>query len=328
MQGDQRGVVVRGLRGLVEVGLGGVEALDARRGRQDQQGDPDDPHRQAHAVAAQDEPHQRPRAGERRARAGAGASGGAGRRRARQGRARGAHRATRCRRTGRRVDDGRPALELGELVAVVAQEQLLERRRLAGQAADAEAGEVLERAVELGGVDVEPGPQPVDLGVVDAGQGVEPVDGPLGLDRDRGAGQVAQLGRACPTRRCGPARMMLTRSHSASTSARMWLESSTVRPSPVISLMRVLEHRLHQRVEPRRRLVEDEQLGVGGERGHQRHLLAVALRVGAALLGGVELEALEQLVAPRRSSPPRSCPSRSITSPPDRLGQSVTSPGT
>ena len=27
-----------------------------------------------------------------------------------------------------------------------------------------------------------------------------------------------------------PARMMLTRSHSASTSARMWLDSSTVRP--------------------------------------------------------------------------------------------------
>ncbi len=34
-----------------------------------------------------------------------------------------------------------------------------------------------------------------------------------------------------------PARMMLTRSHSASTSARMWLDSSTVRPSLVASRM-------------------------------------------------------------------------------------------
>ena len=31
--------------------------------------------------------------------------------------------------------------------------------------------------------------------------------------------------------------MMLTRSHSASTSARMWLDSSTVRPSALISRM-------------------------------------------------------------------------------------------
>ncbi len=34
-----------------------------------------------------------------------------------------------------------------------------------------------------------------------------------------------------------PARTMLTRSQSASTSARMWLESSTVRPAPASSRM-------------------------------------------------------------------------------------------
>ena len=57
------------------------------------------------------------------------------------------------------------------------------------------------------------------------------------------------------------------------------------------------EDLLHQRVQPGRRLVEDQQLDVGGQRGDQRDLLAVALGVGAALLGRVELEALEQLGA-------------------------------
>ena len=89
------------------------------------------------------------------------------------------------------------------------------------------------------------------------------------------------------------------------------------------------EHRLHQRVQAGGRLVEQQQLDVGGERGDQRHLLPVALGVGAALLARVEVEAL---AAGRRgaagSRPPRIRPSRSITSPPDRLGHSVTSPGT
>ena len=95
-----------------------------------------------------------------------------------------------------------------------------------------------------------------------------------------------------------PARMIVTRSHSSSTSARMWLESSTVRPRLARLLDAGLEHRLHQRVEPGGRLVEDEQLGVGGERGDERDLLPVALGVRAALLRRVELEALEQLGAP------------------------------
>ena len=64
-----------------------------------------------------------------------------------------------------------------------------------------------------------------------------------------------------------------------------------------------LEDGLLERVEPRGRLVEHEQLGVGGERGDERHLLAVALRVRAALLGRVELEALEQLRPPLRVEP-------------------------
>ena len=57
----------------------------------------------------------------------------------------------------------------------------------------------------------------------------------------------------------------------------------------------LLEHRLHQRVQAGRRLVEDQQLGVGGQGGDQRDLLPVALGVAAGLLARVEVEALEQL---------------------------------
>ena len=59
----------------------------------------------------------------------------------------------------------------------------------------------------------------------------------------------------------------------------------------------LLEDRLHQRVEAGGRLVEEQQLDVGGERGDQGDLLPVALGVGAALLARVEVEALEQLGA-------------------------------
>jgi hypothetical protein len=59
----------------------------------------------------------------------------------------------------------------------------------------------------------------------------------------------------------------------------------------------LLEDGLHDRVDAGGGLVEDEELGPGGQGRHQRHLLAVALRVGPALLRGVELEALDQLVA-------------------------------
>ena len=62
----------------------------------------------------------------------------------------------------------------------------------------------------------------------------------------------------------------------------------------------VLEHGLHERVESRRRLVEDEQLRARSERRDETDLLAVPLRVRARLLRRVELEPLEQLVAPAR----------------------------
>ena len=61
----------------------------------------------------------------------------------------------------------------------------------------------------------------------------------------------------------------------------------------------VLKDDLHQRIESGRRLIQQVELDVRRESRDERHLLAVALRVGAALLGGVQLEPLQQDVAPR-----------------------------
>ena len=60
-----------------------------------------------------------------------------------------------------------------------------------------------------------------------------------------------------------PARMIVTWSHSASTSERMWLDSRTVPPAACASRTHVLEDGRHQRVEAGRGLVEQVQLDVG-----------------------------------------------------------------
>ena len=133
------------------------------------------------------------------------------------------------------------------------------------------------------------------------------------LGRDRRAGEVPQLGERARSRRVRPARMMLTRSQSRSTSARMWLESSTVRPRSRNSSTQSLEDRLHQRVEARGRLVEHQQLDVGGERGDQGDLLPVALGVGCGpSWSGRARSARSARRGASSSSPPRSRPSRSI----------------
>ena len=88
---------------------------------------------------------------------------------------------------------------------------------------------------------------------------------------------------------------------SRSTSLRMWLESRTVVPAAVVLGDALVEDLLHQRVQPRGGLVEDQQVGGRGERGDEGDLLAVALGVGTPLLRRVQLEPLEQVVATRRA---------------------------
>src|SRR5215203_4686194 len=87
-------------------------------------------------------------------------------------------------------------------------------------------------------------------------------------------------------------------------------------PAPLLFLYAPAKDCLHQGIQARGWLVQQEQLGVGGECRHKCHLLTVAFGVGTGLLPRVELET------------PRIRPMRSITSPPMSPGQSVTSPGT
>ena len=68
-------------------------------------------------------------------------------------------------------------------------------------------------------------------------------------------------------------------------------------PALLRLLHRLPEGHLHQRVEPARRLVEDQQVGPARERRDELHLLAVALRECPHLLVELEPEALDENVA-------------------------------
>src|SRR5262245_65215890 len=74
-----------------------------------------------------------------------------------------------------------------EFLAVVAQEQLLERRRVAHQASHAELGQPTYRALELVVVDVEANAAAVDVEAVNTGKSVEIIDGVQDLGDDRRA---------------------------------------------------------------------------------------------------------------------------------------------
>ena len=171
---------------------------------------------------------------------------------------------------------------------------------------------------------------PVDGDVVharDAGQVRRRRRTPLHGAGCGGGGAGPRAFRSRPSR---PSRMIVTRSASRSTSLRMWLESSTVEPAAVCSATHSLKTCSINGSSPDVGSSRIKQLGVGGERGHQGDLLPVALGVRATLLGRVELETLEQLCASAvgPGSAPRIRSSRSIVSPPQRLGHSATSPGT
>ena len=77
----------------------------------------------------------------------------------------------------------------------------------------------------------------------------------------------------------------------------MWLDRRTAAPRWRHLLYAGLKSLFHQRVQARRGLVEDVELGVGGEGRDDRDLLPVSLRIGASLLVGIEFEPLDQLVA-------------------------------
>ena len=136
-----------------------------------------------------------------------------------------------------------------------------------------------------------------------------------------GSGAAARP--ACRTRPCRPLRMIVTRSQSFSTSARMWLDSSTVARRP--RLPDALGGTPPPSAGPGRRWARPaEQLGVRGERRDQRDLLPVALGVGAALLGaGRARTARAARPCAAGSSPPRRRPSRSIDLSAGQVGPQV-----
>src|SRR5262245_1077234 len=80
-----------------------------------------------------------------------------------------------------------------ELLAVMAQEQLLECRRVAHQTSHAELGEPAHRALELVVVDVEANAATVDVEAVNPGQRSEAIGRVQDLGNDRRSRHSAQL---------------------------------------------------------------------------------------------------------------------------------------
>ena len=112
-----------------------------------------------------------------------------------------------------------------------------------------------------------------------------------------------------------PARSIATRSHTASTSLRMCDDSNTVCPRSRASRDARAEHLLHERVEPGRRLVEQQEIGPARERGDQQDLLPVAVAVRADLLVGRRARTGRRARRGRRRRP-----SRGRAEEPQRLG--------
>ena len=150
--------------------------------------------------------------------------------------------------------------------------------------------------------------------------------GELGRDRDARA-RWRRSARA-PLSTTRPPRMIVTRSHTASTSARMWLESSTVRPSSRSSAM-------HSR---NAASISGSRPDVGSSSSSSSTSEASAatsatfwrlpLEYERPFLVGSRSKRSSRSARRCASSPPRMRPSRSMTSPPVRLGHSATSPGT
>ena len=170
---------------------------------------------------------------------------------------------------------------------------------MAHQRPDLQRGEVGHGLVQVVGVDVELHPSVGPLHVRHPRYGVQVGGLRVGLGDHRRARQVTQLGQRAVLH--GP-----TGAQDADPVAeRLDLGQDVAREQHRAAGAGLLahalrEHRLHQRVEARGGLVEQQQLDVGGERGDQRHLLPVPLAVAAAAPGRVEVEALEQVRAAAR----------------------------
>ena len=99
--------------------------------------------------------------------------------------------------------------------------------------------------------------------------------------------------------------MITTSSASCAISVRTWLETSTVRPSCGERAEQVAQPADALRVEPVRRLVEHEHLGVAEQRARERRA-AASSRASTPLHGGSRPRSGRRAPAPRRRARRRS----------------------
>ena len=178
------------------------------------------------------------------------------------------------------------------------QEQLLQRGRLAGQAPDPGRGEMPQHLIQPGGVHLAPhpgaaGPEVLHVEVMHARHLVQPGGRPGQFGGDRRPGQMPQPGERAGFH--GAARPddrhpVTQRFHLGQDVAGEQHRA----PLAAFFLHAGAERGLHQRVESGRGLIQDQQLGIGGQRRDQGDLLPVALGVRPCLLRRVQVEALQQ----------------------------------
>ena len=175
---------------------------------------------------------------------------------------------------------------------IVTQKQFLQRRRLAGHGADPGLGEVAEHVVEGLVVDLATDPQAHHVQVMHTRNPVQ-ADRASQLGINGRAAQVPQLGEGAGL----DAPAVADNAHPVRQRLGLGQDVAGQQDRPAAAalvLHTVPERGLHDGVEAGGRLVQQEQLRVGCERGHQRDLLPVALGVGVRLLGRIEREPLAQ----------------------------------
>ena len=195
----------------------------------------------------------------------------------------------------------------------MAHQQLLQRRGMCDQGAHAERRQGADHPVDPVPVDLEGHGRPLDAQVMDTDDPVQTLRDTVGLGDERGARHVAKLRQAAGLDDAplahdrDPVRQGLDLGEDMAgqqnrATRRLHLADG------------LLEDCLHQRIEAGSGLVEQQQVHVRGERGDQRHLLPIALGVGAGLLGRVQIEAIAQII-PSRPVPPAAQPGEDV----DRL---------
>ena len=217
------------------------------------------------------------------------------------------------------------------LPVIGAQEECVQARRGDGQGVDPCGVQPADDGVEVLGVDGEPA---VDVAVEPLGdvvrdaRGVGEARGCVDGDRvDVGAGVPSQFSEG--SGRHGPAPADDAHPVGEGLDLAEDVAGQQNRAALLAPLADdLLEGLFHERIQPGGGLVEDEQVGVGGEGGDQGDLLPVALGVVADPLGRVEVEPSMRAARRASSSPPWVAPRTSRHWPPVSPGQSATSPAT